>query len=82
MLDADVLLVAGVPGVGDIARGVDIGDVGLEVLVDEDAVVDPEPGRLIGQLGSRGDADADDHDICGLDATVAEDDLLDVLATP
>ena len=65
MLDPEVAAVEGVVGVGDVAGGEDARGAGLEVLVDEDAVVDPEPGRL-DQAGARGDADADDDEV-GLD---------------
>ena len=62
MLDAQVPAVVGVPGGGDVAGGVHAGHAGLELLVDDDAVVDLQAGRD-GQFGSGGDADADDDDV-------------------
>ena len=44
VLDADPLAVEGVVGVGDVAGGEHAGRAGLQVLVDEDAVVDGEAG--------------------------------------
>ena len=49
------------------------GDSGLEVLVDDDAVVDPQPGAS--RRGRRGHhADADHDDVGGLDPAVVEHD--------
>ena len=45
VLGAHVAVVVRVPGVGDVAGGVDARDGGLEVLVDDDAVVDMQAGR-------------------------------------
>ena len=76
VLDADPLAVEGVVGVGDVAGGEDAGRAGLQVLVDEDAVVDGEPG-LGGELGARLHADADDHEVALELASVAGADALD-----
>ena len=76
VLDAQVTAVVGVPGGSDVARGVHAGRAGLQLLVDDDAVVDLQAGRD-GQLDSGGDPDADDDDIGVLDVAVAQDDVLD-----
>ena len=76
VLDADPLAVEGVVGVGDVAGGEHAGRAGLQVLVDEDAVVDGEPG-LRGELGARLHADADDHEVALELASVAGADALD-----
>ncbi len=81
MLDAQVPAVVRVPCVGGVTRGIDARDARLEVLVGEDAVVDPQPGRL-GELGAGGDANADDDDVGDLDSAVGEDDCLDGLGSP
>ena len=70
------LAVEGVVGVGDVAGGEDARRAGLQVLVDEDAVVDGEPG-LGGQPGARLHADADDHEVALELASVAGADALD-----
>ena len=62
VLDADALAVEGVVGVGDVAGGEHAVRAGLQVLVDEDPVVDGDPG-LLGELGARLHADADDHEV-------------------
>ena len=62
VLDADPLAVEGVLGVGDVAGGEHARRAGLEALVDEDPVVDGEPG-LGRELGARLHADADDHEV-------------------
>src|SRR4051794_13187846 len=43
MLNAQVALVVGMPGVGDVTGRVDALDARLQVAVDDDAIVDPEP---------------------------------------
>ena len=68
-----------VPGGGDVARGVHAGGAGLQVLVDDDPVVDLYAGGD-GEVDSGGDTDADDDDVGGFDAPVAEHDLFDPVA--
>ena len=61
MLDANVSTQARTVCLGDVTRGEDVRIGRTQVLVDDDSVVDLEAGRC-GQLGARGDADAnDDH---------------------
>ena len=43
MLDAPIATEHGVEETGDIARGVDVGVVGLQVLIDQDAILDLDP---------------------------------------
>ena len=76
VLDAQPAAVERVCDVGDVAGGEDAGNARLQVLVDEDAVVDREPGRL-GELDARGDADADDDEVAVDRAPVVQLDALD-----
>ena len=55
-------VVSGVPGRGDVARGKDIGSAGPQELVDDDAVLNAQPGGTR-QLVSRGRAHPDDHEV-------------------
>ncbi len=63
VLDPDPAAEHRVVVVGDVADRVDVGVAGAQRPVDEDAVVDVEPGRL-GELGAGPDADAE-HDRVG-----------------
>ena len=76
MLHADPLAVEGVMGVRDVAGGEHAGRAGLQVLVDEDAVLDGDAGRG-GEPAARLNADADDHEIAVQRAAVARADALD-----
>src|SRR5689334_8231850 len=75
VLDTQASTVAGMPRVGDVAGGEDARGGGLESLVDEDAVLDPEPGltrELDPRLGTDADHDqagGDGPSVCQSDAT-------------
>ncbi len=76
VLDAQMVAIVGVPGGGDVARGVHAGCAGAQLLVDDDAVVDLQAG-CDGQLDAGGDPDAYDDEIGGVDVAVTQNDLLD-----
>ena len=69
MLDPPLAVVEGVEEVGDVAGGVHVGHVGLESLVDDDAVVDAR-ARCPRESRVRCDADTDDGEL-GFDAEAA-----------
>ena len=61
-------------GVGrDVARGVHVRGAGAQVVVDDDAVVDVDPGGL-GEAGAREHADADHRGVAGDLGAVLEAD--------
>ena len=81
MLDSQVPPVVGMEGVGDVARRIDAGDAGRQVLIHHDAAVDVQSG-LCRELDARRDADADDHEVGGLGPTSGEHDLLHRAVAP
>jgi len=62
VLEAQAAIQDGAVEAGNVARGKDVGMAGTQVLVDHDAVVDGQPGRLR-QPDLRNDADAGHHRI-------------------
>src|SRR5439155_4444821 len=76
VLDADSLPVEGVVRRGDVAGGEHARHAGLKVLVDDDPVVDVEPG-LRGEPRSGSDADADDDGVALDRAPVGGADAFD-----
>ena len=69
VLDADRLAAVRIGPARDVAGGEDAGRAGLEILVDHDAAVDREPGRL-GQL-DRAAARRRPHHQIGLERAAA-----------
>ena len=76
MLDAHVPPVARMPGIGDVAGGVDRRDIGLEVLVGDDPVVDGQPAPGARDVGPGSHADSGDDQVGRLGGAIGEDDLL------
>ena len=74
MLETDPSVEDGVVGVGDVAGGPDPRRTRGQVLVDDDAVVKGQTGRL-GQLGPRTHAYSDHEEVSRHDTAVGQDNL-------
>ena len=76
MFDAYLAQEEGMPGRGNVTRGVDALVARPQVLVDHDPVVDLQSGGDR-ELGAADRAHSDDHEVCGDPVTVFGHDLLD-----